>query len=76
MLTVNAAVSEGVTLIATVHDGFGCLPSRAALSGNHSGAVRKDVPRARCLTGSARLGAGRLREYLKGLPESRLSVAG
>jgi DNA-directed RNA polymerase, mitochondrial len=29
MLTVNAAVAEGVTSIATVHDCFGCLPSRA-----------------------------------------------
>ena len=29
MLTVNAAVAEGVTAIATVHDCFGCLPSRA-----------------------------------------------
>jgi DNA-directed RNA polymerase len=29
MLTVNAAVSEGITSIATVHDCFGCLPSRA-----------------------------------------------
>jgi DNA-directed RNA polymerase len=29
MLTVNAAVSEGITSIATVHDSFGCLPSRA-----------------------------------------------
>ena len=28
-LTVNAAVSEGITSIATVHDCFGCLPSRA-----------------------------------------------
>jgi DNA-directed RNA polymerase, mitochondrial len=27
---VNAAVSEGITSIATVHDSFGCLPSRAA----------------------------------------------
>jgi len=27
--TVNAAVSEGITSIATVHDSFGCLPSRA-----------------------------------------------
>ena len=30
MLTVNAAVAEGITSIATVHDSFGCLPSRAA----------------------------------------------
>jgi DNA-directed RNA polymerase, mitochondrial len=30
MLAVNAAVSEGITSIATVHDSFGCLPSRAA----------------------------------------------
>ena len=29
MLTVNAAVAEGITSIATVHDSFGCLPSRA-----------------------------------------------
>ena len=29
MLTVNAAVSEGITSIATVHDCFSCLPSRA-----------------------------------------------
>jgi DNA-directed RNA polymerase, mitochondrial len=29
MLTVNAAVAEGVTSIATVRDCFGCLPSRA-----------------------------------------------
>jgi DNA-directed RNA polymerase, mitochondrial len=29
MLTVNAAVSEGITSIATVHDCFGCVPSRA-----------------------------------------------
>jgi DNA-directed RNA polymerase, mitochondrial len=28
--TVNAAVAEGITSIATVHDTFGCLPSRAA----------------------------------------------
>ena len=28
-LTVNAAVAEGITSIATVHDCFGCLPSRA-----------------------------------------------
>jgi DNA-directed RNA polymerase, mitochondrial len=28
--TVNAAVSEGITSIATVHDSFGCLPSRAS----------------------------------------------
>ena len=27
--TVNAAVSEGITSIATVRDSFGCLPSRA-----------------------------------------------
>jgi DNA-directed RNA polymerase len=27
--TVNAAVSEGITSIATVHDSFGCLPPRA-----------------------------------------------
>jgi DNA-directed RNA polymerase len=27
--TVNAAVAEGITSIATVHDSFGCLPSRA-----------------------------------------------
>lgn len=26
---LNAAVSEGVTSIATVHDSFGCLPPRA-----------------------------------------------
>lgn len=30
LLTVNAAVSEGISAIATVHDSFGCLPSRAA----------------------------------------------
>jgi hypothetical protein len=29
LLTVNAAVAEGITSIATVHDSFGCLPSRA-----------------------------------------------
>jgi DNA-directed RNA polymerase len=29
MLTVNAAVSEGITSIVTVHDCFGCLASRA-----------------------------------------------
>jgi DNA-directed RNA polymerase, mitochondrial len=29
MLTVNAAVAEGITSIATVHDSFGCLPSQA-----------------------------------------------
>ena len=29
MLTVNAAVAEGITSIATVHDSFGCLPSHA-----------------------------------------------
>jgi DNA-directed RNA polymerase, mitochondrial len=28
--TVNAAVKEGITSLATVHDSFGCLPSRAA----------------------------------------------
>lgn len=28
--TVNAAVAEGITSIATVHDSFGCLASRAA----------------------------------------------
>lgn len=28
--TVNAAVLEGITAIAAVHDSFGCLPSRAA----------------------------------------------
>jgi DNA-directed RNA polymerase, mitochondrial len=27
--TVNAAAAEGVTLLATVHDSFGCLASRA-----------------------------------------------
>ena len=30
MLTVNAAVAEGITNIATVHDSYSCLPSRAA----------------------------------------------
>jgi hypothetical protein len=30
LLTVNAAVAEGITSIATVHDGFRCLPSRPA----------------------------------------------
>ena len=30
MRTVNAAVAEGITSIAAVHDSFGCLPSRAA----------------------------------------------
>jgi DNA-directed RNA polymerase len=30
MLTVNAAVAEGITSIATVHDSFGCLAPRAA----------------------------------------------
>jgi DNA-directed RNA polymerase len=29
MLTVNAAAAEGITSIATVHDCFGCLPSKA-----------------------------------------------
>jgi DNA-directed RNA polymerase, mitochondrial len=29
MLTVNAAVTEGITSIVTVHDSFGCLASRA-----------------------------------------------
>jgi DNA-dependent RNA polymerase len=29
MLTVNAAVSEGITSMATVHDSFGCLASQA-----------------------------------------------
>jgi DNA-directed RNA polymerase, mitochondrial len=29
VLTVNAAVTEGITSIATVHDSFGCLPSQA-----------------------------------------------
>jgi DNA-directed RNA polymerase len=29
MRTVNAAVAEGITSIATVHDSFGCLASRA-----------------------------------------------
>jgi DNA-directed RNA polymerase len=29
MLTVNAAASEGITALATVHDSFGCLASRA-----------------------------------------------
>jgi Autographiviridae RNA polymerase len=29
MLTVDGAVAEGITSIATVHDCFGCLPSRA-----------------------------------------------
>jgi DNA-directed RNA polymerase len=29
MRTVNAAVVEGITSIATVHDSFGCLASRA-----------------------------------------------
>jgi DNA-directed RNA polymerase, mitochondrial len=28
-LTVNAAVAEGITSIATVHNCFGCLPARA-----------------------------------------------
>jgi DNA-directed RNA polymerase, mitochondrial len=28
--TVNAAVTEGIRAIATVHDSFSCLPSRAA----------------------------------------------
>jgi DNA-directed RNA polymerase, mitochondrial len=30
MLTANAAVSEGITSIATVHDSFGCLAPQAA----------------------------------------------
>jgi DNA-directed RNA polymerase, mitochondrial len=30
LLTTNAAVSEGITNIATVHDSFGCLASQAA----------------------------------------------
>jgi DNA-directed RNA polymerase len=34
MRTVNAAVAEGITSIATVHDGFGCLASRAARFSN------------------------------------------
>jgi Autographiviridae RNA polymerase len=29
LMTVDACVSEGITDIATVHDSFGCLPSRA-----------------------------------------------
>ena len=29
LLTVNAAVTEDITSLATVHDSFGCLPSRA-----------------------------------------------
>jgi DNA-directed RNA polymerase len=29
MMTVNAAVAEGISSIATVHDSFGCLPSHA-----------------------------------------------
>jgi DNA-directed RNA polymerase len=29
LLTVNAAAGEGIALLATVHDSFGCLPSRA-----------------------------------------------
>ena len=29
MLTVNAAVAEGITAIATVHDSFGCLAAHA-----------------------------------------------
>jgi DNA-directed RNA polymerase, mitochondrial len=29
MLTVNAAVDDGIKSIATVHDSFGCLPSQA-----------------------------------------------
>ena len=29
LLTVNAAVTEDITPSATVHDSFGCLPSRA-----------------------------------------------
>jgi DNA-directed RNA polymerase, mitochondrial len=28
--TVDAAVAEGISSIATVHDSFGCLSSRAA----------------------------------------------
>jgi DNA-directed RNA polymerase len=28
-LLVNAAVAEGITSIATVHDIFGCLPAQA-----------------------------------------------
>jgi DNA-directed RNA polymerase len=28
-LLIDAAVAEGITSIATVHDSFGCLPSRA-----------------------------------------------
>jgi DNA-directed RNA polymerase, mitochondrial len=41
MRTVNAAVAEGITSIATVHDSFGCLPSRAER--DHSGRVRSYV---------------------------------
>jgi DNA-directed RNA polymerase len=29
LLTVNACADEGIVDIATVHDSFGCLPSRA-----------------------------------------------
>jgi DNA-directed RNA polymerase len=28
-LLINAAVAEGITFIATVHDSFGCLPAHA-----------------------------------------------
>jgi hypothetical protein len=28
-LLINTAVAEGITSLATVHDSFGCLPSRA-----------------------------------------------
>ena len=28
-LLINAAVAEGITSIATVHDSFGCFPSQA-----------------------------------------------
>jgi DNA-directed RNA polymerase len=30
MMAVNAAVSEGITNIATVHDSFGCLAPQAS----------------------------------------------
>ena len=36
-LLVNAAVAEGITSIATVHDSFGCLPRRPSGSAGSSG---------------------------------------
>ena len=53
LMTVNAAVAEGITNLATVRDCFGCLPSQAArFRQDHPQAVRKDVPGARCVAGN------------------------